>query len=543
MIDPDPRYLAGDVVVEPLVDRWYAWIQLLTPATAAFHVVDRHLRMMASYVRSPALHAAAAADSATRSGPFLDLGGGHVREVADLLDATQARAAGQIELVDTLRALDRMLGERATGEPLDPWYQCVPEALRGLVELTYDRHHRPDVRVREELMYASPLWDTSRQCVRLDRGRTRPFVMSTPRLAVVDDDDDTAVDVAVPFHAPALDALFRARTEPTDVAALSARLGLAPSSPAADQFAALFTDTPPTPLGPPARAAGPPPRGGGRVTYFGHACLLFEDGDSSVLVDPVIAYDEPGAPPHAGYVDLPPHIDYVLITHAHHDHVVPETLLQIRHRVGTVVVPANDAGNLVDPSLRRAIEHLGFDRVVEVRAFEQIPLNSGVVTAVPFVGEHHDLDIATRAGYHIRMAGRSFLVAADSANVDPPVYARAHALVGDADVVLQGMECVGAPASWVYGPYFSRPLDRDHDATRRGRASNSVEAIDLIERFNADEVYVYAMGAEPWLAHLLGLDGGGASPATAESDHFVAECRRRGLVAERLYGHKELRWP
>jgi L-ascorbate metabolism protein UlaG (beta-lactamase superfamily) len=534
-------YLAADVIVEPLIDRWYAWIHLLPPATAAFVVVERHLRMMESYVRSPALHAVAAADPSTRSGPFLDLGGDRTGEVAELLDATRACAGAQVELVDAVRRLDRMVAECADGRPLEQLHGAVPEPLQGLVELFHDRHHRADFRFIEPLLYASPLWDTSRHSVRLSRlpaDGSRPFVLSTPRLATTAG-GEIAVDVPVAFDAPALDDLFRARTEPTDVTELGDRLGFDRGSPAAASFHRLFTPTAPARL---PRPAGVPGGRGGRLTYFGHACLLVEAAGSSILIDPVIAYEDPSSPLHAGYADLPDEIDYVLITHGHHDHLLPESLLQIRHRVRTVVVPASGSGNLIDPSLRLAVEHLGFHDVVEVRPFDVIPLPGGAITALPFVGEHHDLDVSAKTCYHLQLAGRTILVAADSANVDPAIFERAHSVVGDAEIVFQGMECVGAPASWVYGPYFSSPLPRDHDQTRRGRASNCGEALDLIERFHASEVYVYAMGVEPWLGHLLGLDHVGASPALAEADRLVASCRHRGRVAERLFGHKELCW-
>lgn len=68
----------------------------------------------------------------------------------------------------------------------------------------------------------------------------------------------------------------------------------------------------------------------------------------------------PGAGPRLVDSDLPDYIDHVLITHGHQDHLVLESLLRLRTRIGTVVVPRSDAGSLQDPSLRLALEAAGF---------------------------------------------------------------------------------------------------------------------------------------------------------------------------------------
>ncbi|MEE8523270.1 MAG: hypothetical protein V3T72_05005, partial [Thermoanaerobaculia bacterium] len=39
-------YLRPNIVVEPLLENWYAWAHLISPATAARNIVDRHLAIM-----------------------------------------------------------------------------------------------------------------------------------------------------------------------------------------------------------------------------------------------------------------------------------------------------------------------------------------------------------------------------------------------------------------------------------------------------------------------------------------------------------------
>jgi hypothetical protein len=65
-------YLRQNVQVEPLVESWYAWSHLISPATAAMNIVDRHLKIMQSYVQAPQVHAAAVKNPAMLGGPFID---------------------------------------------------------------------------------------------------------------------------------------------------------------------------------------------------------------------------------------------------------------------------------------------------------------------------------------------------------------------------------------------------------------------------------------------------------------------------------------
>ena len=80
------KYLKPTVKIEPLIWSWYAWPYLIPPITAGCNIVERHLKIMQSYVLNPTIHAQAIKDPKMLGGPFLDLGGERVKEVKNLLN-------------------------------------------------------------------------------------------------------------------------------------------------------------------------------------------------------------------------------------------------------------------------------------------------------------------------------------------------------------------------------------------------------------------------------------------------------------------------
>jgi hypothetical protein len=133
------------------------------------------------------------------------------------------------------------------------------------------------------------------------------------------------------------------------------------------------------------------------------------------------------------------------------------------------------------------------------------------------------------------------LLLADSCNLEPRLYELVHSLLGDVDVLFVGMECDGAPMSWIYGCLLSAPMVREMDQSRRLSGSDFNRAMDLVHRFRCRHVYVYAMGLEPWLGYISSIRYTDRSRPIVESDLLIAACRERGLVAERLFGEKEIR--
>jgi hypothetical protein len=102
------------------------------------------------------------------------------------------------------------------------------------------------------------------------------------------------------------------------------------------------------------------------------------------------------------------------------------------------------------------------------------------------------------------------------------------------------MECDGAPLSWLYGSLLTIKITRQMDQSRRLDGSNYEKAMDIVKRFNCRQVYVYAMGQEPWLRYILSLEYHPDSKQITESNKLVEECNKIGIKSERLFGIKEI---
>ncbi len=489
-------YLRLNVAIEALVDRWYAWPHLLSPATAALNIKNRHLSIMESYIKNPKIHAAAVKKPEMLGGPFIDYEGGRVEEIRDLYQVTKEKRANMLELTEALTDLNTMLQAEAKGFSLDPLYDKVPELLKGYVELHYDLNNQPNFRVFENLLYHSEYYDESAQSVSLqlvEADNARSFVLSTPRL-----DDDHLIHLDLPFKSELIDRLFQMKRVPGDRDEIMSLLGI--SADKQELFKTFFTTEAPAPY---QRYDGP----GIRTRYFGHASVLVETNEISILVDPVISYDGYETDINRYTInDLPQEIDYVLITHNHQDHILLETILPLRHCIKNIVVPASSKGNLQDPDLKLMLHKIGIRNVIQLDDMESIDLDRCSITGLPFLGEHCDLDIRSKLCYHVRLHNDfKVIFAADSCNVEPRVYQRVQQIIGDIDVLFLGMECDGAPLFWLYGPLMPQKLEREKDVSRRLAGSDFNQGISLVDIFKPRNVFVYAMGMEPWLEFISSL--------------------------------------
>jgi L-ascorbate metabolism protein UlaG (beta-lactamase superfamily) len=523
----EPVFLRPEVKLEPLVCRWHAWPHLIAPAQLALHLAQRIVPLLQSFASNPGVHVAANSDPAMFGGPFVSLALDDVDAVRALLARIEQECGGLLQLAADLRALDAMLQEGATGFTLNEYYARLPGSLQGLVELLYDLHHRPTVRLLETMLHAEDLaTHTQEIALRVQAEGDRAFFMSTPRLPAPDE-----VCFRIPFADPRLDLLAAARTSGQDFDRLAAAFDV--TGAARERLRACFTTTAPA-----ARTDRDYTEGGVRLRYFGHACVLFQSAATTILFDPFFSV-EPGTDGRLTLHDLPDRIDYVVLTHTHQDHFSAEMLLQLRPRIGRFIVPANNSGNLADPSMKLILRQLGCERVDVLEALDQVAVPGGVITSLPFTGEHADLAIHSKQAIALTLEGRRFLFRIDSDGRDPVLYRKLMRLIGPVDALFIGMECDGAPLNWLYEPLLGKPVNRRNNESRRLSGADAARAWQIQEEVRAPVVYVYAMGQEPWRKYIMGLQYAPDSIQLTESDRFVDQCRAAGVDACRLYGSHE----
>jgi len=527
-VSDEPVFLRSNAIIEPLVDRFYAWMHIVSPAAASLNLAKVQVPLLESYLQNPQVHVAASVNPALRGGYFVNVEEARSMEIAALLDTIKRDRADMLAFADAIADADDLLRQSATGFDLTPLYPKLPSPLNGLVELAYDTGNQASLHLLEPVLYTSPYYDVSRQSIQLslETGIERPFILSTPRLANPD-----VLDLEIPFTHAGIDELFKARIAPTTVGHLREALELDDAQTV--QLRTLLTDRPSLS---PDRSI----ESGGRVRYFGHACLVIQSPETTIVTDPFISADNRHGDRYT-LDDLPERIDYVLITHGHQDHIVLETLFQLRSRIGAVVVPRSSRGNLCDPSIGLYLKALGF-RVVEVDDFDEIGIPGGRVVATPFLGEHSDLDIRAKSTYFVQIAGATVFVGADSSGIDPVLYRYVRKHLGHVDMAFLGMECDGAPLTWLYQGLLTRPVTKRMSDSRKLSGSNAKQAGAIMTELGADEGYIYAMGEESWQGHVMATTYNEDTYQIKQIEEFLGWCSGNGITAEHLYNKREWRW-
>ena len=77
----------------------------------------------------------------------------------------------------------------------------------------------------------------------------------------------------------------------------------------------------------------------------------------------------------------------------------------------------------------------------------------------------------------------------------------------------------------------------NHDAWPVPTTNKPEHIVDL---FHCREVYVYAMGQEPWLNYIMSIKYTAESRPIVESNRLIQSCQELGIIAERLFGEKEI---
>ena len=522
------RFLRPNVIIEPLVDRFYAWCHTVAPVQASLNLAALQLPLLESFLQDPQVHVNAVANPRLRGGYFVNVAADRAGEIKDLVSEIKTERAAMLRFAAAVAEGEEIVRQGAAGFDLTPLYPQLPPELSGLVELAYDTNNQAQLRFIEPATYKSDAYTEARQSVQLsvETGIERPFILSTPRLPSQD-----VLELKIPFRHEALTRLLRSRVHGTTLAELRDELELGESEAA--RLDALLADAPD--LAPDRHIES-----GGRLRYFGHACLVLQSPQATVVSDPFISGDSTAANRYT-YRDLPDYIDAVLITHGHQDHIVLESLLQLRGRVGTVVVPRSSRGNLCDPSLGLYLRHVGMP-VTEVDDFTEVQIPGGTVTATPFLGEHADLDIRAKSTYCVRLAGKNVFFGADSSGIDPGLYRYMRETVGAVDIAFLGMECKGAPLTWLYKALLTQPVTKRMSDSRTLSGSNAAQAAAIMRELGAAEAYVYAMGEESWLGHVMATSYNEDSYQLKQVDEFIAWCAQQQIPAGHLYEQREWRW-
>ncbi len=517
--------LADSTVVEPLINQWAVWSDLIAPAPYSMHLRHYQIKTLSSYMENPEIHIKACQNPRLVGGPFVDAPLERADEVRALLGSMQ-RQYSNLELAKAITEAYECLAHEAKGQSLEPFYERLSECLRGYTELVYDYYNHPILRLMEGLLYASPYYNRILQSLRffmVQRDNSRPFFLSTPHLLNEDE-----IDWRVSFESPEIDELFRIELSPRPLGHIREVLELGQrQEEALLPFLSSEHNMPLEPWREPKL----------RIRYLGHACVLVEWNGISIMTDPWVGVmPRDGGLERITYRELPKKIDFALITHAHHDHFVPETLLRLRHRIDCLVVPKNFSLFYTDPSLKLLAYQIGFKNVIELDSLESIELPNGEIIAVPFLGEHADLPHG-KSAYAIRIGKESILFAADSNCLDRRLYEHLRRSIGDIETVFLGMECVGAPLSWLYGALLPSRIQHDHDISRRTKGSNAKAAWALLEAVGGKRVYIYAMGSEPWFQYGMGLGLSEESIQIKEANKLIQKAREAGFLdAQRLFG-------
>jgi hypothetical protein len=87
IMNDEERFLRPDAIIEPLVDRFYAWLHTVAPVQAAMNLAFVQVPLLESYLQSPLVHINATRNPELRGGFFVGIDEDRSGEVRELLAA------------------------------------------------------------------------------------------------------------------------------------------------------------------------------------------------------------------------------------------------------------------------------------------------------------------------------------------------------------------------------------------------------------------------------------------------------------------------
>lgn len=192
-----------------------------------------------------------------------------------------------------------------------------------------------------------------------------------------------------------------------------------------------------------------------RVTWFGHSSVLLRYNNTNILIDPIFSqrcfplqwmgpkrFSHPGIQPD----DLP-EIQLLLITHDHHDHLDPGTILAVDHKVQHYIVPLGVEKHLIRWGISpRKIHCLAW--------WEQLSLHHIVIACTPtrhFSGRRMlDQNRTQWCSYVLKIGRKSVFISGDGGY--GAHFAEIHKRYSDMDFGI--MECGQYNRRWHFGHLY-----------------------------------------------------------------------------------------
>src|SRR5689334_3491100 len=116
-------YRLGDhTSVEPLVNRFAAWANIVSPLSFSLYLQHYQLEVLRSYLQDPEVHFNACKNPKLRSGPLVDIPVERANEVADFLAATEIDLSDNLKLAQSLIEFHDYLVAEAKGLSMEPFY-------------------------------------------------------------------------------------------------------------------------------------------------------------------------------------------------------------------------------------------------------------------------------------------------------------------------------------------------------------------------------------------------------------------------------------
>jgi hypothetical protein len=107
-------FIRPNLIVEPLVDRFYAWLYTVAPIQGAMNLTFLQVPLLESYLQSPQAHVLASTNPELRGGYFVGIEEARKDEVKALLDSIRKDRADMLKLAQAVADAEDAVRQGAT---------------------------------------------------------------------------------------------------------------------------------------------------------------------------------------------------------------------------------------------------------------------------------------------------------------------------------------------------------------------------------------------------------------------------------------------